>query len=162
MTDILLLRHASAMSESPDGRDASRPLRPKGMRDAQQVGQWLTAHACRPGRVLCSPARRAVMTAEIVLKSLRDTREPVLEPDIYDAVPGTLIDVLDRHAPEAPLLLIGHNPGLEQLVGLMAQGDSAAARGMPPAGLVWLQAEFPLQPGSARVQAFWSPPGHCD
>lgn len=157
MHDLLLLRHAAAMSESPDGRDVSRPLRPIGMREAKAAGLWLREHGVHPDRVLCSPAQRAVMTAEAVLRELGIEAEPVLEADIYDAVPGTLIDLIERHADARTLLVIGHNPGMEQLVGLLTAGASTDSRGMPPAGLAWLQTTAPLQPGAARLHAFWSP-----
>ncbi len=157
MHDIVLLRHAAALSASADGNDSGRPLSTLGEHEAAEAGRWLAAQGLRPDRVLCSPARRAVMTVEHVLKAMADPREPSLEPSIYDAVPGTLIELLDRHADAGTLLLVGHNPGLEQLVGLMTEGLSSEARGMSPAGIAWLRAEMPLQPGAARLHAFWSP-----
>lgn len=157
MHDILLLRHAAAMSASPDGSDGARPLSPLGEREAREAGRWLAEHDLRPDRVLCSPARRAVMTANAVLDALGQSVEPVLEPSIYDAVPGTLITLLDQQTDAGTIVLIGHNPGLEQLVGLLTEGTSSESRGMPPAGLAWLRAALPLQPGTARLHAFWSP-----
>jgi phosphohistidine phosphatase len=157
MHDILLLRHAAAMSASPDGTDGTRPLSQLGEREAREAGRWLAAHDLRPDRVLCSPARRTVMTASAVLDALGQPVEPVLEPSIYDAVPGTLITLLDQQTDAGTIVLIGHNPGLEQLVGLLTEGTSSESRGMPPAGLAWLRASLPLQPGTARLHAFWSP-----
>lgn len=157
MHDLLLLRHAAAMSESPDGRDSGRPLAPIGIEEAGAAGAWLRGHGVRPERVLCSPARRAVMTAEAVLNELGIDAKPVLEAAIYDAVPGALIDLIEQHADAGTLLVIGHNPGMQQLVGLLAAGVSTDARGMPPAGLAWLKATAPLQPGGATLHAFWSP-----
>lgn len=157
MHDILLLRHAAAMSASPDGTDSGRPLSQLGEGEARKAGQWLAAQGVRPDRVLCSPARRAVMTARTVLDTLGNPIEATLDASIYDAVPGTLISLLDQHADAGMVLLIGHNPGLEQLVGLLTQGTSSASRGMPPAGLAWLRATMPLQPGDAQLHAFWSP-----
>jgi len=157
MHDLLLLRHAAAMSESPDGRDSGRPLGPIGIKEAGAAGAWLRGHGVLPDRVLCSPARRALMTAEIVLAELGIDAEPVLEDAIYDAVPGTLIDLIERHADAGTLLVVGHNPGMQQLMGLLTAGVSTDARGMPPAGLAWLRASVPLLPGEAKLHAFWSP-----
>ena len=157
MHDLILLRHAAAMSESPDGRDSGRPLGPIGIQEAGAAGAWLREHGVRPERVLCSPARRAVMTAEAVLNELGSDAEPVLEAGIYDAMPSTLIDLIEQHADAGTLLVIGHNPGMQQLLGLLTAGASSDARGMPPAGLAWLQASAPLQPGAAKLHAFWSP-----
>jgi phosphohistidine phosphatase SixA len=157
MHDILLLRHAAAMSSSADGTDGGRPLSQLGEHEARKAGRWLAAHDVRPDRVLCSPARRTVMTARAVMDALDHGVEPTLEPSIYEAMPGTLISLLDQHADAGTILLIGHNPGLEQLVGLLTEGSSTESRGMPPAGLAWLRATMPLQPGAARLHAFWSP-----
>ena len=57
------------------------------------------------------------------------------------------------------LLLVGHNPGLEQLAALMHSGQSGDYRGMPPAGIVVLSlpADAPIEPGVARLSAFWWP-----
>lgn len=157
MHDILLLRHAAAMASSPDGSDACRPLSQLGEREAREAGRWLATHGIRPDCILCSPARRAVMTARAVLDALEPAVEPLLESSIYEAVPGTLIELIDGHADAQTLLLVGHNPGLEQLVGLLTRGASTDARGMPPAGLAWLRSPIPLQPGQAQLHAFWSP-----
>jgi phosphohistidine phosphatase SixA len=155
--DILLLRHAAAMASAPDGTDGARPLSDLGEREARAAGVWLRDHGVAPVRVLCSPARRALMTATRVLEVLKSPLTATLEPSIYDAMPGGLISLLERHATSGPLLLVGHNPGLEQLVGLLCEGRSDDARGMPPAGLAWLQAPMPLEPGCASLHAFWSP-----
>jgi phosphohistidine phosphatase SixA len=55
------------------------------------------------------------------------------------------------------VLLVGHNPGIERLVALLVEGRSDEFRGMPPAGLAVLHLGGALEPGSARLGAFWSP-----
>jgi phosphohistidine phosphatase len=54
---------------------------------------------------------------------------------------------------------VGHNPGLERLAALMHSGQSGDYRGMPPAGIVVLdfEAEATVEPGVARLSAFWWP-----
>lgn len=157
MHDIVLLRHAAATSSAPDGTDAGRPLSNLGEQEARAAGEWLRGHALKPSQVLCSPTSRSLMTAEKVLSVLECRIEPTIEPDIYEAVPGTLISLIENHAVEGPLLLVGHNPGIEQLVGLLCEGRSSEVRGVPPAGVAWLRAELPLEPGGAHLHAFWSP-----
>ncbi|GAB3032135.1 MULTISPECIES: histidine phosphatase family protein [Oleiagrimonas] len=157
MHDIILLRHAAAMSSAPDGTDGARPLSTLGENEARAAGRWLREHNVQPARVLCSPAQRALMTARNVLDVLGSDTSPTLEPAIYDAVPGTLINLIEQHATSGILVLVGHNPALEQLVGLLCEGRSSEVRGMPPAGLAWLRADLPLDPGGAQLHAFWSP-----
>lgn len=157
MRELLLLRHAEAMVADPGGRDIERPLSLHGERQAHAVGMWLAERAA-PDAVLCSPARRAQMTFDALARSL-PVRAPLFLPGIHGATPGDLLTLVGNHAPEArQVLLIGHNPGLEQLLALLIEGRSAGARGLSPAMLAWIEfAEDALEPGRGRLQALWSP-----
>jgi phosphohistidine phosphatase SixA len=77
--------------------------------------------------------------------------------EIYNATPGELLALLDQHGDAKTLMLVGHNPGIERLVALLVEGRSDEFRGMPPAGLAVLHLDGALEPGSARLDAFWSP-----
>lgn len=156
MHDLILLRHAEAMSASPDGSDSARPLSAHGEQEAGEAASWLQAHGARPHLILCSPARRTMETARRVVAALGDVTVRY-EGDIYQATPGQLISLLDNHHEAQQVMLIGHNPGLEQLVGLLVEGRSEEHRGLPPAGLVWIGIQGVLEPGCGRVKAFWSP-----
>jgi phosphohistidine phosphatase SixA len=157
MRELLLLRHAEAMVAGPDGRDIERPLSLHGEGQAHAVGVWL-AERSAPDAVLCSPARRAQMTFDALARSL-PVRTPLFLSEIYGATPGDLLTLVENHVPEARrILLIGHNPGLEQLLALLIEGRSTGARGLSPATLAWIEfAEDALEPGRGRLQALWSP-----
>lgn len=158
MRELLLLRHAEAMAAGPDGRDIERPLSVHGEVQARAAGAWLAAEGVAPDAVLCSPARRAQMTADQVARALPTPAARFL-PAIYQATPGELLALLEDHAPDARrVLLIGHNPGCEQLLALLTEGRSAGARGMAPAAIAWI--ELPdgvAEPGQGRLRALWSP-----
>lgn len=158
MRELLLLRHAEAMQAGPDGRDIERPLSMHGEAQARAVGTWLAERGAEPDAVLCSSARRAQMTADIVCMSLTGCRAQFL-PAAYQATPGELLLVFENHAPDArQILLVGHNPGLEQLLALLTEGRSVDARGMPPAALAWIDfADDALEPAHGRLRALWSP-----
>ncbi|MBN8736616.1 MAG: histidine phosphatase family protein [Xanthomonadales bacterium] len=158
MRELLLFRHAEAMSAGPDGRDIERPLSLHGEAQARAAGTWLAEQDAIPDAVLCSPARRAQMTADAVGKSLR-VPVPQFLPAIYQATPGDLLTLVENHAPDARrVLLIGHNPGLEQLLALLTEGRSAGARGMSPATIAWIElADDALEPGHGRLRLIWSP-----
>lgn len=157
MRELLLLRHAEAMSAGPDTRDVERPLSVHGEHQARAAGAWLAGQAA-PDAMLCSPARRAQMTFDALAKSL-SVRGPLFLPGIYGATPGDLLTLIEAHAPDAHrILLIGHNPGLEQLLALLTEGRSAEARGLSPATLAWIEsAGDVLEPGCGRLRALWSP-----
>lgn len=158
MRELLLLRHAEAMDAAPDGRDIERPLSLHGEGQARAVGAWLASQDIAPDAVLCSAARRAEMTAAAVCAQLR-APPPQLLPAIYQATPGELLALVELHAGEAQcVLLVGHNPGLEQLLALLTEGRSAGGRGLAPATLARVELVDGLaEPGCGRLRALWSP-----
>ena len=158
MRELLLLRHAEAMSAGPDTRDAERPLSVHGGAQARAVGVWLAEQQATPDAVLCSPARRAQMTFDAAAKALR-MPTPQFLPGIFHATPGELLTLVETHAPEARrVLLVGHNPGLEQLLALLTEGRSAGARGLSPTTLAWIEfADDAFEPGHGRLHELWSP-----
>ncbi|MFN8902947.1 MAG: SixA phosphatase family protein, partial [Lysobacteraceae bacterium] len=96
MRELILLRHAHAEPAAPGQADADRALSLRGQAEAEAAARWLKSEGLLPARVLCSPARRTRETLARVLEVLgySDVR---YEPRIYDALPGTLMAVLDEH-----------------------------------------------------------------
>jgi phosphohistidine phosphatase len=158
MRELILLRHAHAEAAGPGQDDADRPLSRQGQAEAEAAGQWLKANAYVPDRVICSPARRTRESLEQVLSVIgyveqrQDTR-------IYQATSGDLMTIVDEHIECARVLLVGHNPGLEQLAALLNSGQSGDFRGMPAGGIAVLKlpANIELEPGIAELIAFWWP-----
>lgn len=142
---------------APGQADAQRPLSTVGLAEATAAGQWLREHGLLPGRVLCSPAVRASQTlAALGALGCDDVRE---EPSIYEADPGTLAALADAHRDAERLMIVGHNPGLEQLAALLHSGQTGDYRGMPPSGVAVLEfpADAAVEPGAARLSQFWWP-----
>ncbi|WP_055491410.1 histidine phosphatase family protein [Streptomyces sp. TP-A0356] len=119
---LVVLRHAK--SAWPGGvSDHERPLAPRGLRDAPAAGRALAEADCLPDLALCSTAVRARQTWELA-SAQWGTPPPVrLQPLLYAAdVPDLLEAVREVPATVGTLLLIGHNPGLAELV-LTLAGD---------------------------------------
>ena len=158
MRELILLRHAHAEPGAAGQADFDRPLSSQGLAEAEAAGRWLADQGLVPDRVLCSPARRTRETLVAALGELgcTDVRE---EAAIYEASPGTLIALADTHRDARRLLLVGHNPGLEQLAALLHSGQSGDYRGMPTAAVavLTLPTEAAIEPGAARLSAFWWP-----
>ena len=123
--ELLLLRHAKSDWDSGAPTDFDRPLNKRGKGDAPKVGAWLYREGLVPDYVVSSPAKRARQTALKVCKRLDfEKKRIVWETEIYEAGPPALLDVLARCPGEAAIvLLIGHNPGLEELVRHLAGED---------------------------------------
>ncbi|WP_221358579.1 SixA phosphatase family protein [Streptomyces beigongshangae] len=119
---LAVLRHAK--SAWPDGvPDHRRPLAPRGRRDAPAAGRALAAADCLPDLALCSTAVRARQTWELTAAEW-GTPPPVRhDARLYAAEVPELLDVVREVPAEVgTLLLVGHNPGLEELV-LALAGD---------------------------------------
>lgn len=158
MRELILLRHAHAESAAPGQDDIDRPLSRQGIAEAEAAGAWLKQHGYLPDRILASPARRTRETLEHVLQTLGYV-EQLQDARIYDATPGTLMQVADEHRGQARVLIVGHNPGLEQMAALLASGQSGEFRGMPAGAVavLHLPADAMLEPGVAKLAAFWWP-----
>jgi phosphohistidine phosphatase len=157
--EIILLRHAHAGHRQNVASDSERRLSTRGEAEAEAAGIWLKTHVPALKRVLCSPA---VRTRETLAKVLEQTGfvEASYEDAIYEATPGDLIDLLAAQPADAsPLLMVGHNPGFEQLLALLTEGASDAGRGMPTASIarLALPADAAVEPGVARLLTFWFP-----
>ena len=158
MRELILLRHAHAEPPDAGQADLDRPLSPEGLAEAEAAGRWLAEHGLVPDCVLCSPARRTRETLEAVLGVIGYV-EQRLDDSIYEASSGTLAALADAHRDADRLLVVGHNPGLEQLAALLHSGQSGDYRGMPPAGIAVLSMpkDVALEPGVAQLSAFWWP-----
>ena len=113
---VLLLRHAKSSWDHPTLTDRLRPLSPRGRKAAPRVGSYMARNGLIPNRVLCSPARRAVETWEMVSEQIDDPVEVEVRDDLYHASPGGLLAILqDLPDTEDSVLLVGHNPTFEEL-----------------------------------------------
>jgi phosphohistidine phosphatase len=120
MKTLLLLRHARPARVSPTGRDFDRPLAEEGRADALVVGQLLRRRQLRPDPVICSPALRALQTADCVIEAARLSTRLLFYDRIYEASAEQLIEVVSEAAGDAELILVvGHNPGLQELIFLL-------------------------------------------
>ena len=124
MKTLTLLRHAKSGWDDPVLRDFDRPLNGKGKRAAQLVGRnWRTSGLVFDHAV-ASPAVRVMETIEQVATGYGDALAPAWDRRIYLASATTLLDVVHELPAGADhVLLVGHNPGLEDLV-LMLVPDS--------------------------------------
>ncbi len=116
MKILYLLRHAKSSWDDPGMADFDRPLNGRGRRAAPLVAEFLREKGIRPGLVICSPAARALQTAELVAGAEGINAPIEFDPRIYEAHPIDLLKLI-READESveELMLVGHNPGLEEL-----------------------------------------------
>ena len=122
MKSVLILRHAQSSWTHPELND-DRPLNKRGKRDAPLIGELLKNEHLIPEFIISSNAKRADSTAKIVAKAAGYKGQIALNQSLYAAGPA-YIDVLrDLSNEYARVLMVGHNPGLEELVSMLT-GES--------------------------------------
>ena len=127
MRRLMLLRHAKALRAEGLG-DFDRPLKAAGRDQARQIGEFMAARGLAPGLALVSTALRARETFDLVDIFLHPPPERVDEKLIYEATLETLFAIV-RGLPgsQTGVLLVGHNPGFEELANeLISTGDETA------------------------------------
>jgi phosphohistidine phosphatase len=157
---LYLLRHAKSSWNEHGLADHDRPLAPRGRRAAKAIGRHLSDHGIEPELVLCSSAKRARET----LERTRLTRAQI-EPELYGAGAGALLARL-HEVPRrvASVMLIGHNPGIQQLALRLARPGpelQPLEQKFPTAALATLALPRPdwrtLEPGTAELIGFVRP-----
>ncbi|HEV7287498.1 histidine phosphatase family protein [Sphingomonas sp.] len=117
MKTLTVLRHAKSSWDDAVARDFDRPLNARGQRAAVTVGRHMRSEGLAFDHVVASPAARIVETVEQVETGYGSALAPEWDRRIYLASASTLLDVVhELPAGADSALLIGHNPGLEDLV----------------------------------------------
>ncbi|MER8848125.1 MULTISPECIES: SixA phosphatase family protein [Mesorhizobium] len=130
MKQLLLLRHAKSSWDDPDLDDFDRPLAERGLKAARLIGRELAARDWLPDQVLVSPALRTRDTWRLVAAELPVHPRVAFAEALYDAAAADILSQLRKADPSSGcLLVLGHNPGLEELAKRLAgSGSEAKAR----------------------------------
>lgn len=158
MKTLCLMRHAKSSWDDPDQADHDRPLNKRGRKSAPQMARWMGQQDLRPDFILCSTAVRAQET----VKLLREEWLPVRfddRPELYMAGPEQLRNVVGSIPDDvACLLLVAHNPGLEEWLAEL----TGIERKFPTAAVAVLEAnvnhwsDWP-GPGGPTLRFFQTP-----
>lgn len=121
MKRILICRHGKAASKKGGTPDIERPLKKRGISDASRMAERLDESGLRPDRVISSPARRAMMTAEAMAEQWEWNKEEIITDGVlYPGDPEEIIPWIAELPDDADcVLIVGHLPGLEYLVDLL-------------------------------------------
>jgi phosphohistidine phosphatase len=115
MKKLLLIRHAKATHET-GYKDFERPLTPSGLQDAAIMAGRLQEHSLIPQLMISSPALRTISTAHVFTQHLAVPNAEEIK-SIYDADVDDLVEVVnDLDDASDFTALVGHNPGISQLL----------------------------------------------
>jgi phosphohistidine phosphatase len=163
-TRLFLLRHAKAGWAAPGMRDFDRPLDASGIADAEAIAIVMRAQGYVPDLTLCSNARRARETLEGIAGHADTGRVAFLDA-LYSEDAAGYLSIIRCHGAAGSLLVIGHNPMMEDLaMAISGSGDESARAtlnfGFPTSGLAVVRFEGSLAdaaPGRGYLEGFLTP-----
>ena len=161
MKTLLLMRHAKSSWKDESLDDHDRPLNKRGKREAPRMGELLLDQQLVPDYILCSSARRARKTAECLAFAAGFRGETRITAELYMSPPARILEILAQTPDSfASLLLIAHNPSLEELFERLTN----QSRGFSTAAIAQLQLNIdswtaaPANPQATLIE-FWQPRG---
>jgi phosphohistidine phosphatase len=138
MKTLLIMRHGKAEEGAPKG-DKARVLVDRGEQEAALMGRVLKKMGLKPDAVVSSDAARAQRTAELAAEAAGYDGKIKLEPDIYAAGLDDLLEVVRKLPDDADrVLLVGHNPGFEDLSAALAKEGTDSPQ-LPTAAVALLE-----------------------
>jgi phosphohistidine phosphatase len=136
MKTLFLLRHAKSSWKDESLPDFERPLNRRGKHATEKIGRYMKDELIVPELILSSPALRARETIERVAKAAQWKVEIRFDQRIYEAGGLRLLEIVSQlENDRKTALLVGHNPGLEELL-LLLTGEGEA---LPTGTLVRLE-----------------------
>ncbi|MET0294273.1 MAG: histidine phosphatase family protein [Phenylobacterium sp.] len=125
MDRLILLRHGEAERQAPSGEDFDRRLTASGRRESQQAGESLAELGFTPGVALVSGAARARETCEAACAAL-GCGQVRYDDALYLAEAGTIRAAAEAVSEAGTVMVVGHNPGLQDLaVQMLIEGAAA-------------------------------------
>jgi len=157
MKTLFVLRHAKSSWRDMSLADHERPLKKRGRKAAPKMGHWARVNNVWPDAVISSTAVRAHQTALAFVQAGKFDLEIELEPKFYDASPKEILRLL-RPRSEHAVLVVGHNPSMEDLVEMLTGEELRFVT----AALAWI--ELPIETWSelntstrGHLREFWIP-----
>jgi phosphohistidine phosphatase len=141
--NLYLMRHAIAAEPEEGVEDSQRPLTKSGLKKLEKIARNLEKLDLQLDVILTSPYLRARQTADVVADALDMKKKRVVESEnlIPLGFAEKLVEEINAREPAANLLLVGHEPFLSQLVGMLTAGDASLQIDMKKAGLCKLSME---------------------
>ena len=125
---VFLVRHAEAVDETLELRDPHRHLTEQGRTQAKSLGDRLRWHDCEPTHIWTSPLVRAVQTAELLIAGLGWTGPVESHPALSAGADVRVLAAELKHAaPDAHVVIVGHEPGISGLGALLTGRDDFPA-----------------------------------
>ena len=161
MKTLTVMRHAKSSWDDLHLNDFDRPLNDRGRKAARAMGKELKHHGFKFDLVVASPAARVRETLDELAKGYGQSLDVQFQPWIYEASVSRLVREVGELPDESDApLLVGHNPGLHELLVELTRDDREKLRHrivakLPTAALASVR--FPaerwgdIEPGSGEI-----------
>lgn len=127
MKTLGLFRHAKSDWNDARLRDFDRPLNKRGRKGAAIMGKHIREYGRKWDRIIASPAVRVTQTIELAAETAGSSPPVLWDRRIYLANSATLLDLLrDQEGDPASIIMVGHNPGLEDLIFDLVPDDGSS------------------------------------
>lgn len=151
MKQLMLMRHAKSSWDDPQVDDYDRDLNERGKKACKRMGDWFVEHDLIPDLILSSTAIRAKETTERLIERWKDPVDVLWMKELYLAPPQTLMEAITSIDDRINrVLVVAHNPGMEQLVNALRQTYTA----FPTAALACM--ESPIDHWQKADQSPWT------
>lgn len=168
MSRLFLLRHAKAIWAKPSMSDFDRPLDDEGNSSLDRLAQSIKLSGVFPDKVLLSASCRTRETAFGLIERLGINVVTVIDETIYSGGPNEYMQAIRANADSGQLMLVGHNPSIEDLtLALCGDGEASSMSrldaGFPTAALAIVRFDGPLSEiarGIGFLESFPEPRQH--
>jgi len=153
------VRHAKALPPDSQTEDIDRPLSDKGRGDAAAMAAWLAKTGAAPDVIVSSPAKRAFRTAQAFAEAF-NAKAITVDQRVYEASPSELLDLMRGMQDKfATCVLVGHNPGLSELLALLSLAPTGELATCAVACVDFDEARswISIKPNSGRLRLLFEP-----
>lgn len=160
---LYIMRHAKSDWDAAGSSDFDRPINKRGNKNAIRIGKWMTENDHIPEKILASPALRAKQTIELVVDQIDSLNKKDIsyEEDLYLASIDSLLENINIYKDGInSLMVVAHNPGLEELIHFLDGNTDSQYKSMTTANLVifeYTDNQFDVETDKANVIEFIKP-----
>jgi len=153
------MRHAKSSWRESNIPDHERPLKKKGIKDAERMGKLLKSKDLVPDLIISSTAARSQKTAEVIAEASHYKHDVIYTDKLYMAEPADILKAITSHADKhKTVMVIGHNPGLEAFLQIL----TGKVESLPTASIAYLSINIKdwkkiTEKDSAKIKKLWRP-----
>ena len=122
---LYLVRHAKSSWDDPSLADKERPLSPRGLSSAPDMGRRFASQGHKPDLVISSPARRALTTAKKIARETGYSESKVITDEhLYFSGTRSMVDLLEKLDDKyGKVMIVGHNPAMSSLLNILCDSS---------------------------------------